>query len=478
MAQGHALIVGGSVAGLSCAEALSRHFGRVTVLERDRLHSGSGLRRGVPQASHQHLLLARGQQLLEALFPGLRDELMAHGAQPLDVAGDLAWLTPAGWSPRFRSGITIVPCTRQLLEGCLRERVRANPRVGIRDEQQVVGLLTGSSGRVVGVRARPSGRRELPGERMYADLVVDAAGRGSRLPRWLGELGHRVPEARVVDAHVSYASRAYGGPGALPAGVRGVFIQAAPPASTRGGALLPIEQGRMLLTLIGRGADVPPTDAEGFLAFARSLRSPMIHDAVAALTPLTRPVTSRATENRCYSYERMRDWPAGLVVLGDAAWAFNPVYGQGMSTAALGATALARLVAEVGAAGAPAHTRRFQRRLARLCAGPWMLDTDLDLRVQGVTGPSPGRRIRVRQHYLARVGRLAVERPAVRLALLEVLHLLRGPSSLVRPSISGLVLARAVNACMRRPSYRPETMRTRAAPASRGARDGRRDGPS
>jgi hypothetical protein len=206
----------------------------------------------------------------------------------------------------------------------------------------------------------------------------------------------------------------------------------------------------MLLTLIGRAGDLAPTDDEGFLAFARSLRSPMIHEAVAALVPLTHPVSSRATANRRHPYERMRRWPGGLAAVGDAVCAFNPVYGQGMSTAALGAVALSRSFrgAAHDSRRAPA---RFQRRLARLHAGPWMLDTDLDLRVHGVTGPPPGRRVHLRQSYLARVGRLAVERPAVRLTFLEVLHLLRGPLSLLRPSISGRVLVGATRERLRRP---------------------------
>ncbi len=460
--RGHALVIGGSVAGLCCAETLSHHFERVSVLERDRLPSEPCLRRGVPQAPHQHMLLARGQQLLEELFPGLQEELIACGAVPMDVAEELAWLTPAGWAPRFRSGITIVPCSRQLLEACVRERVRANPRVEIREEQQVFGLLAGPGDQVVGVRVRPSGRRELSGERISADLVIDTAGRGSRLPAWLEDLGYRVPPAHVVDAHVSYTSRVYEGLAALPAGLRGAFIQAAPPASTRGGALLPIEKGRMLLTLIGRAGDVAPTDDEGFLAFARSLRSPLIHVAVAALVPFTHPVSSRATENRRYPYERMPKWPKGLVAVGDAVCAFNPVYGQGMSTAALGAVALGRSF-RVGAHDSHRAAARFQRRLAKLHAGPWMLDTDLDLRVHGVTGPPPGRRVHLRQSYLARVARLAVERPAVRLAFLEVLHLLRGPLSLLRPSISGPVLVRATR----------ERLRPRPLPAARHGESGR-----
>lgn len=457
LSDGQALVIGGGVAGLCCAEVLARHFGRVTLLERDALPSGPAPRRGVPQSPHQHLLLARGQCVLEALFPGLGAEVAAAGTEPLDVAADLAWLTPAGWAPRFPSGITIQPCSRQLLESCLRQRVRANTRVHILEGHEVVGLLGRPGGAVVGVRARPAARRDADGEAIAASLVVDAGGRGSRLPLWLEELGRSVPPASVVDARVSYTSRIYDGLPALPEGFRGAFIQAAPPASTRGGALLPIEGRCTLLTLIGRGGDVPSTDDHGFTAFARSLRSAMIHDAVGALAPLTRPVSSRSTENRRRSYERVRDWPAGLVVVGDSAFAFNPVYGQGMSTAALGAAALGRLLDDAGADAVCRGAGRFQRRLARLCAGVWTLDTDLDLRGPGVVGPKAGRGVRVRQAYLAQLGRLAVERPEARLAFLEVLHMLRGPRSLLRPRILLPVAVRAARERVRRPAISAPT---------------------
>jgi 2-polyprenyl-6-methoxyphenol hydroxylase-like FAD-dependent oxidoreductase len=388
------------------------------------------------------VLLARGQAALEDLFPALRAELIAAGAAPIDVADEIAYLTPAGWSPRFRSGISIVPCSRDLLEACLRRRVRTNAHVDIREGRQAVGLLAGRGGAIVGVKARDAAGRDDAGEEMAADLVVDATGRGSRLARWLQELGHPVPAARIVDPQVRYTSRLYEGPARLPDGWRGAFIQSAPPSSTRGGALLPIEGGRALLTLIGRGDDLPPTDDEGFLAFARSLRSPMIHDAVAQMRPLTRPASSRTTDNRRHLYNTMRTWPDGLVAVGDAVCAFNPIYGQGMTTAALGAAVLRGDVTGRGGR-VPVQGRRFQRRLARIHAPSWMFDTDLDLLAGGGDRPRPGLTVHVRQAYLRHVGQIAVERPEVRRAFLEVFHLLKTRRSLLRPSIAMAVAAHA-----------------------------------
>jgi 2-polyprenyl-6-methoxyphenol hydroxylase-like FAD-dependent oxidoreductase len=444
--RGRALVIGAGVAGLAAAQALSAHFESVTLVERDPLPAGAAGRRGIPQAPHQHLLLARGRILLEALIPGIGAEIAAAGTEPMDVAQELAWLAPAGWSPRFRSGITILPCSRGLLERLMRERVLANPAVELLDGLDVVGLVAGPGGAVAGVRARPSDRRGAEPDELPADLVVDASGRGSRLPGWLQELGVPAPQRSVVDAGVVYASCVFDGLPSLPDGWRGAFLQAAPPASTRGGTMLPVEGGRTLVTLIGRGEDDPPTELAGFLAYAASLRSDLIHDAVAGLAPLTPVALTRATRNRRHHYERVRPWPAGLVALGDSACAFNPVYGQGMTTALLAATELDRLLAACPPGSPPVTGSRFQRRLARLTAAPWTVDTALDRRAAGAAGASTPRRTLALQGYLARVGRLGSERPDARLASLEVAHMLAGPQRLLRPGILLRVLARSARA--------------------------------
>lgn len=446
--RGHAVVLGGSLAGLLAARVLAEHFERVTVVERDAYPSDTAVRKGVPQAGHVHALMRRGQQVLERLFPGILGELLADGAHHVDVAGEVAWLTPAGWGTRFPSDLNIIGFTRPLLDLHVRRRLSYDPRVRVLEETETLRLLPAArgGGGVCGML----GRARRPGStdrELRADLVVDATGRGSRAPRWLAELGYEAPAETVVNAHLGYASRLYRVPAGAGSDWKGAYVQVAPPARTRGGIMLPVEEGRWLLTLIGGGRDYPPTDEEGFLGFARSLPSPVIYDAIKNAEPLTHVRSHRATENRRRHYERLQRQPDNFLVTGDAACAFNPVYGQGMTAAALGALALdesLRAQRRRHPAG-EMHglARSFQKRLAKANAAPWLLATGEDFRYREVEGGAPGVATRLMHRYMDAVMRLATRDEAVRRVLLENVHMLKTPPSLFHPRVALRVLRQA-----------------------------------
>ncbi len=445
---GHAVVIGGSLAGMLAARVLCEHFGRVTVVERDRYPAGVAARKGVPQSSHLHGLMLRGQSILEQLFPGLGKELVAAGANAVDMTGEVAWLTPAGWAARFTSGLTALSFTRPLLDHHVRRRMASLPNVRFLEGTEVKRLVPRDGGRsVIGValEARDRGACE---ELLEADLVVDASGRGSRAPRWLEQLGYRAPEETVVNAFLGYASRLYRNPEGFDDHWKGVYVQAAPPEGRRAGILLPVEGGRWLLTLGGRGRDYPPTDDAGFLEFARSLRSPLIYDAVRRAEPLS-PVTSfRANENRLRRYDRLSALPHNFVVMGDAACAFNPVYGQGMTTAALGAIALDESLREQRrrpGGGLRGFAPRFQKRLARVNAGPWLMATSEDCRYPNTEGGRRGPATRFMHGYMDAVTRLSTKDAGVRRLLLENIHMLKRPTSLFSPGVVLRVIKQAIS---------------------------------
>jgi 2-polyprenyl-6-methoxyphenol hydroxylase-like FAD-dependent oxidoreductase len=437
----HAVVIGGSIAGLLAARVLTDHFRTVTIVERDRLPFAPAARTGAPQSAHQHVLLQRGLQITEALFPGISQELIAAGAPVVDMAADVAWLTAAGWGVRFESDLKMVASSRELLEWSIRRRLTAQDGIRFVEAADVCGLVR-SDDAVVGVRLRARGLRTAEQEER-AHLVVDASGRHSKLPEWLAALGYARPRERVVNGYLGYASRIYRVPAAVPPTWRGVYVQPAPPHHKRGGVIFPLEGDRWHVTLAGVGRDYPPTDETGFLEFAESLRSRILFDAIRHAEPMSPISGFRATENRWRAYESMRRFPDGIIVIGDAACAFNPVYAQGMTTAALGAETLAALLERrrVRDTGAIAGLGRgFQRALARVNAQAWRLATSEDLRLPQTTGARASIATRLAHGYFDRLMRLATERPDVRLAFLRTMNMLEGPGVLFSPRILSAAL--------------------------------------
>jgi 2-polyprenyl-6-methoxyphenol hydroxylase-like FAD-dependent oxidoreductase len=439
----HAIVIGGSMAGLLAGRVLTDFFERVTIIERDRFADAPAPRKGVPQARHLHALLTRGRSILEQLFPGILKELAESDALLYDVASDILWHTPAGWGARFKSNLGVLACSRDLLEWSTRRRLAALPRVRFIEERDVVGLVANKDRNlVVGARLRSSNPEEgMPAseEELYADLVVDASGRGSKAPQWLKALGYAQPEETVINSFLGYASRTYERPAELHLDCKGIYIQAAPPEHTRGGIAFPIEGNRWMVTLVGLGRDYPPTDETGFLEFARSLRTPVLYGAIKDAEPLSPIYSHRGTENRLRHYERLSRRPEGFVVVGDSACAFNPVYGQGMTMAALGALALGELLAKQSRRQREGELRgfaaRFQRRLAKVNQPAWMLATGEDFRVKGAEGGTPDRMTKFMQKYVDNVVLLSTKSASVRRRLLEVFNMEKPPTSLFHPGI-------------------------------------------
>jgi 2-polyprenyl-6-methoxyphenol hydroxylase-like FAD-dependent oxidoreductase len=298
---GHALVIGGSMAGLFAARVLSERFGRVTIVERDSFPEGPQFRKGVPQSRHLHAFMMRGRMISDRLFPGLNEELKQAGAVLLDSANDFEWLTPAGFAPRFPSGLPLLMSSRDLLEWTVRERVAALPQVNFLEKTDVTGLLPTPDGEgVAAVKLRSRDAKDAARSQgpLRADLVVDASGRNSNASKWLKALGYTPPEETSINSHLGYASRVYRRPEQFDGDWKGLNVQATPPEVTRGGVLLPLEGDRWMITLSGLGADYPPTDEEGFMDFARSLRSPLLYEAIKDAEPISAISGYRDTEKR------------------------------------------------------------------------------------------------------------------------------------------------------------------------------------
>jgi 2-polyprenyl-6-methoxyphenol hydroxylase-like FAD-dependent oxidoreductase len=436
-AREHAVVVGASMAGLLAARVLADHFGRVTVLDRDVLPDVVGPRKGVPQARHVHVLLASGRAAMVDLVPGLESDLERAGAPLVDPGTQAAWRGPFGWLKQPGPSDLLTRCvSRDLLEHLVRQRVRAHPRVSILSATKVVGLLGADGGeRVAGVRL-------ATGEPLAANLVIDASGRASHLPDWVVELGHLPPEEIVVEPHAGYATGIFTGI-VLPPPLSILFMPAHAPDQPRGGAIFPLEGNRHIVTLYGVGRDVPPTEPRAWQAFAASLSSPAIATALASAQLVGTLHATRTTASRRRLWEE-RKLPVGVVPIGDAVAAFNPVYGQGMTVAALEARALAALLAEAGPGELDEVCRELPRRCARIVQTPWTLATSEDLRFATTDGDRPpwlGMVARANDALMS----LCTRDGAATLAFARVAHLAAPPSTLAAPRLAAMIAVHAAH---------------------------------
>ena len=436
----HVLVLGASMAGMLAARVLSEHFDRVTIIERDKLPLGPEFRPGTPQARHAHALLAQGQEIMEDLFPGLKDDFARIGAPSMVWGSETASLTPGGWVKRFDSGIVTNVCTRVGLEWCIRRRLAAYDNITILEEHQITGLLTTPDhATVTGVRVEA--KRGTETRDILADLVVDATGRSSKTPEWLVAMGYDAPEETIVNAYLGYATRWYQAPPGFTCDWKVMAISARPETGLlRGGGIFRVEGDQWLAILAGSNKDYPPTDEPGFLDFARSLPTQALYEAIQYAEPISPIYGYRRTENCHRHYERLTRFPERLVVTGDAYCGFNPIYGQGMTVAALDARALGELLHEQGTADLTGFGRRAHQRLALAVENAWLMATGEDLRYPGTDGTRPGFPARLIQRYLDRVIRALPRDEAVALAFMQAMNLTRAPSQLFQPHIMWNVL--------------------------------------
>lgn len=441
---GSAVVIGSSIGGLLAARVLSDSYARVVVLDRDVLPEGAAARRGVPQGRQLHVLLSRGKDALEELFPGLSAELNERGARLVDLHGDVHWYNDGQRMRRAPSSLIAVGMSRPLLEDALRARVAALPGVRLRAPIEVLGLsATADGSRVTGVRLLPPGADSAE-EILAADLVVEASGRGSRTPIWLAELGYPRPPEEQVRVDVTYVTRVYRREPHHLGGLSGALTNAVP-GSPRAGIVAAQEDGCYAVALSGMLGEEPPTDDEGMAAFADSLAAPQVGEVVRTAVAQSPPAKMRFPVSTRRRYERLRRFPAGYLVMADALCSFNPIYGQGMTVAALEALLLRRLLAEdsSGAGDTNDLARRFFRGAAKVIDGPWSIAVGADLRFPEVTGRrSP--KVRFVNAYVHRLHVAAVADPVLGAAFLRVLNLVDPPTRLLAPPIVLRVLRGSV----------------------------------
>ena len=380
----HAIVLGASMSGLLAARVLSDSYRTVTVVERDDLPLEPVNRRGIPQGRHVHALLGRGGQIIDELFPGFLRELVDAGGVSLDDGDFSKIFVSFGGHTVVRTGVSQQPeaamylTSRPFLEYHVRRRLRAVPNVTILDGHDVVDLIaTPDRTRITGVQL--AARADGTHQRLMGDLVVDAMGRGSRTPVLLEELGYQCPTEDHVVVRTTYASQLLRIPPGL---VEQVVVIGAAPGRPTGLFLSSYENDQWMFTVWGMLGNEPPCDRAGMLDFAYGYAPPHVWAAARAGEPLGEVVRHCMPSSQWRRYDKLRRFPDGLVVCGDAICSFNPVYGQGMTVGALDALAL-RDCLRSGTNDLP---RRYFRKAAKSIAIAWQMAAGNDLAFPEVEG--------------------------------------------------------------------------------------------
>ncbi|OBI86945.1 FAD-dependent oxidoreductase [Mycobacterium asiaticum] len=438
--KGNAVVLGAGIAGLLAARVLADFYGDVTVVERDVLPNGPLNRRGVPQGGLPHIPAARATQSMEKLFPGFLADLVAGGARVWND-GDLSRLCMNfGGHQLLRSGsipdpesIVVHYAHRPFLEWQLRRRVQAIPNVSFAEAHDAVRLTsTGQRGRVTGVVLA---RRDSGAERTLAtDLVVDATGRGSRTPVFLEQLGYRRPPENELKVHVTYSGLPiYVAPGSLR---ENITLTAAEPNRPLAFAMFAGENDNYMLavqTLAGHSA---PTDRSSLFACLTGVAPPHVLAAARSAEPLADVMQYKFPANRWRRYDKLTHTPDGLIVMGDAMCTFNPLYGQGMSIAAIEALILRDCLRH----GDDNLPRQFFRRAAKEVGVAWQMAVSSDLALPQIAGKRTAS-VRIRNAVVDRMVTAAQTDPLVFQRFLHLMNMVgrRGPltvaSTLLRTAI-------------------------------------------
>jgi 2-polyprenyl-6-methoxyphenol hydroxylase-like FAD-dependent oxidoreductase len=335
-----ALVAGRSMAGLAAAAALSKHFEKVTILDKDPPNEAAEPRAGVGQGHHVHVLLKSGEQSIERLLPGTCEKLLAGGAAPIRTSIDTCVYDHGQWLPRRDLGYRNLSASRPFIEQVVLQQLMARRRVEFRHETTVDGLSFDSEGRVDGVRVRSPGESD---ELVHADLVVDCTGRLSHTREDLEAGGYEAADESKFRIGISYTSAFFETPGGFSSEYGLLAIQPKAPRK-RGVFIAKTEGDRWLVSLHTRFEKELPGSHEEMLAFARDVETSEAANFL-GVAKIQGPVRSyRKLEASWRRYDKAQRFPDGLLVLGDAMTSFNPIFGQGMSIAWLQASALDQLL--------------------------------------------------------------------------------------------------------------------------------------
>jgi len=376
----HAVAIGGSLAGLCAARVLADFYDKVTVYERDEVPDRPEQRSAVPQGRHVHLLMARGANEFDNLFPGLLDDLVAAGVPKVENRSDALHFGAAGHvlgvNTVLREPFTAYIPSRPQLEWQIRRRTAALPNVELVRASVAAPCFDPVRGRVTGVLLDN-------GDTVPADLVIDATGRGTRLPVWLEQWGYRRPAEDTVDVGISYATHRVRIPDGLLA--EKIVVFGASRTQPHGLGMLFYEDGIWALTTFGVAKAAAPQNFDEMCALADRLLPGHVAAAIRQGEPVGDAAFHKYPASRWRRYDKLDRFPDGILPLGDAVASFNPTYGQGMTMTSLQARRLRELLADSDGD----LSKNFRHAAARITFPVWHSNAIGDHILHGASGKRP-----------------------------------------------------------------------------------------
>jgi 2-polyprenyl-6-methoxyphenol hydroxylase-like FAD-dependent oxidoreductase len=435
----HAIVVGAGIGGLTAAKALSSHFVNVTVLERDVLPTAPIMRSGTPQARQIHVLLRGGLDALVEFFPEFETELERAGAVRVRV-GSESLLEMPGFDPfpQRDLGFDYLCMTRPLVEFVARRLVERQSNIALRSRCRVTQLVESPNrNAVTGVRYDDANRRS---NEVAADFIVDASSRGALTLELLDRVGLLRPRETEIGIDLRYATAMFEIPSSGPSDWRAVLHRPAA-QSGRGGLLVPVENNCWQVNLTGMHGQLVPESVRDFIAFAKTLRTQTIHDAIkdaVPIGPIHRFVFPGSIRRH---FEGLLSFPDRLLPLGDVICRFNPAFGQGMSVAAQEVGVLKRLIETRALDADPLKglAQSFFATIRDFLAAPWAV-SESDFSYEKTRGQRPND-IHQRLKLNLALQRVASEDATVHQIMSEVTHLVKRSSALRDPQIVSRVTA-------------------------------------
>jgi len=430
-----AVVIGAGIGGLSVAGILAKYFGRVEILERDLLSRSAASRSGTPQDRHPHGLLAGGLRALERIFPGFERDLAATGAVPVTFMRDVQFERPdVGVLPKRDFGISVLCATRPLIELVLRRRAEAVANITLRPASRVIGIVPAAGG--AGVRGIQFVNGSGHFETLDADLVVDASGRGAPTLTLLDALCWDRPQMTEIGVDISYATAVVEIPPNATTEWKAVLTLPDPPHVALHAIIVPTEDGRWIIAIADHNATARIETWDAFLDASRSLITPTVYNALRYTQPPDGIRHYRFPVSTWKHFERLPRLPRGVLPVADAFCRFNPIHGQGMSSAAKQARLLQDVLDRAAADADPiaALQAGFMTEVASVLETPWIMSTSADLAFPQTRGERPDNFAEARQ-FEAALFRAAVADPVVHRAMIEVAQLLQPHHRLHEPDV-------------------------------------------